>query len=233
MNGSRLGAGTAQTASFLQALFGGKPESLFTLIWTKEGEHKKSCWFSDVGPAGAYVDSLSASNVYVGVGLSPSDFGENRRCESRDIAGIVGLWADIDLQSDAHPHDARPKTIEAAMSVLPPEFSPSIVVQTGNGIQCWWLFKEPWIFENGEERQLAATLSSRWQTLLKYNAQMHGWIFERLTGMFPQMSTLMIHVAARARWSPTARRRTKTAAARRRAFAAEFPVRSNLRSCES
>lgn len=165
---------------FLEALFAGKPAELYLLIWTLRGDQKRSCWFRDVQLAAAYSDSLRACNVYVGVGLSPADFGEFNRCKSDDVAGIIGIGADIDLHSDAHPKGSRPSTIEQALSILPPEFPPSIIVETGNGIQAWWLFKEPWIFGSAEERQQAATLSLRWQTLLKYAAQQNGWVFEKL-----------------------------------------------------
>ena len=163
---------------FLEALFGAKPDGLYILIWTFP--NKRSHWFRTLDKAVTYVKSLNGCNVYVGVGLSPSDFGEHCRCESQRIAGISAFAADIDLHSEAHAKGVRPSTIEQALSILPPALAPTIIIETGNGVQCWWLFKEPWIFENDEERQRAATLSSRWQTALKYAAQRNGWTFERL-----------------------------------------------------
>jgi hypothetical protein len=170
----------SQSRIFLDALFSAKTEDLYILIWTLLGDKKRSCWFRDVQQAAAYVDSLRGCNVYVGIGLSPSDFGEFNRCKSEDVSGVIGIGVDIDLRSDAHSKGARPESIEQALSILPPEFPPSIIVETGNGIQVWWLFKEPWIFDSAEERQRAATLLLRWQTLLRYDAQHNGWVFERL-----------------------------------------------------
>jgi len=169
-----------QARVFLDALFSNKPDDLYILIWTLQGDQKRSRWFRDVQQAAAYVDSLRGRNVYVGIGLSPSDFSEVNRCKSEDVAGIIGIGVDIDLASDAHPKGVRPATIEQALSILPPEFPPSIIVETGNGIQVWWLFKEPWIFDSAEERQQAAALLLRCQTLLRYAAQRNGWAFERL-----------------------------------------------------
>ena len=165
---------------FLEALFSNKPDELYILIWTLKGDHKRSRWFRDVQQAAAYVDSLRECNVYVGIGFSPSDFGEFNRCKSEDVSGIIGIGVDIDLKSDAHAKGARPDTIEQALSILPPGLPPSIIVETGNGIQVWWLFKEPWIFDSTEERQQAAAILLRWQTLLRYAAQRNGWTFERL-----------------------------------------------------
>ena len=45
-----------------------------------------------------------------------------QRCKSEEIAGIAGLWADLDLRSDAHPKTTLPGNIEQALSILPPEF---------------------------------------------------------------------------------------------------------------
>jgi hypothetical protein len=165
---------------FLQLLWRQKPESLNILIWKLEG--KESRWFQDIASAAAFVDSAK-SDVYVGVGLSHSDYGPHQRCRSDAAAGIAGLWADFDLRSPAHPDKALPATIEDALSIIPPEFPPTIVIFTGNGIHAWWLFEEPWVFQSAEERNEAAVLSSRFQTLLRYNASQRGWKFDRLSDL--------------------------------------------------
>ena len=180
MNPPGANLAKSETRSFLEALFANKPDTAYILIWTLGGDFKRSRWFLDLSRAAAYVESLTGCNAYVGIGLSPSDFGEFNRCESEKTAGIVGLTADIDMKSDAHPKGARPATIPQALSILPAELPPTIIIETGNGVQCWWLFKEPWIFEDAAARQQAASLSSRWQTLLKYCTQKNGWAFERL-----------------------------------------------------
>ena len=140
----------------------------------------RSRWFCDIQSAAAYVDSLPNCNAYVGIGLSPSDFGESHRCKSEDVAGLIGFGVDIDLKSDAHPKGNRPASIEQALSLLPHDFYPSLIVETGNGIQAWWLFKEPVIFDDAAQRANAADIAVRWQTLFDYAAKQHGWNFEKL-----------------------------------------------------
>jgi len=122
-------------------------------------------------------------DLYVGVGLSGKDYGSSRRCPSNEVAGIVGLWADLDLKSDAHKKDALPPTIEDALKILPGQFPPTFVVRTGNGAHAWWLFREPLIFGTDAERQEVASLVCRWQTLLRLNAAAHGWSFDRLSDL--------------------------------------------------
>ena len=54
------------------------------------------------------------------------------------------------------------------------------MILTGNGLQVWWLFREVYVFASNEERNEAAIQANRWQTLLRDNASLHGWSFERL-----------------------------------------------------
>lgn len=164
---------------FLDLLWADKPSDLYLLIWTLED--KRSRWFQSVEAAAAAVTQRS-KDVYVGVGLSPCDYGPSRRCPSEEIAGIAGLWADFDLKSDAHKK-ALPATIPDALSIVPTGMPPTIVVATGNGAHGWWLFKEPFVFENDQERKDAARLITRWHTLLRLNAAARGWAFDRLSDL--------------------------------------------------
>ncbi|MGC8731046.1 MAG: hypothetical protein ACP5RC_02150 [Halothiobacillaceae bacterium] len=166
---------------FLDELFGGKPDELYLLVWTLAD--KRSRWFRDLDAAASAVEALTGRDVYVGVGLAPRDYGPTQRCPSEEIAGIVALWADFDLRSDAHQKKALPATIQDALRIIPEPFSPTLVVATGNGAHAWWLFKEPLIFDNDEERREAARLIARWQTLLRLNAAARGWAFDRLSDL--------------------------------------------------
>jgi len=166
---------------FLETSFGGKPDELYLLLWTLP--EKRSHWFQNVESAIQFAESLRERDLYVGVGLSSQDHGSARRCPSNEVAGIVGLWADLDLKSDAHPKAALPATVEDAMTILPDEFPPTFVVRTGNGAHAWWLFREPLIFESDEDRRNAGALALRWQSLLRLNAAAHGWAFDRLADL--------------------------------------------------
>jgi hypothetical protein len=171
----------SETSHFLEALFAGKPDDLYLLLWTLP--EKRSRWFQNVEGAIQFAESLRDRDLYVGVGLSGRDYGAAHRCVSTEVAGIVGLWADLDLKSDAHPKAALPATVEDAMTILPDEFPPTFVVRTGNGAHAWWLFREPLIFESDEDRRNAGALALRWQSLLRLNAAAHGWAFDRLADL--------------------------------------------------
>jgi len=167
--------------SFLDLLWGNKPAHLHILIWTLQ--EKRSHWFRDAGQAAAVVEACGQADVYVGVGLSPEDFGPHQRCPADRIAGIAGIWADFDLLSDAHPKKALPASLADAFSIIPAQLPPTITVATGNGGHAWWLLKEPLIFEIDEERAHAAAVVYRWHTLLRFNASNRGWAFDRLADL--------------------------------------------------
>jgi hypothetical protein len=171
----------SETRPFLEALFAGKPDDLYILLWTLP--EKRSRWFENVPDAIQFAESLRDHDLYVGIGLSGRDYGAAHRCLSDEVAGIVGVWADIDLKSDAHQKAALPATVEEALDLLPKQLPPTFIIQTGNGIHAWWLFREPLIFETDEERRNAASLVCRWQTLLRLNAAARGWAFDRLSDL--------------------------------------------------
>src|ERR1035437_8898838 len=171
----------SETRQFLEALFAGKPDDLYLLLWTLP--EKRSRWFQNVEGAIQFAASLHDRDLYVGVGLSGQDEGSTRRCQSNEVAGIVGLWADLDLTSDAHPKAALPATVRDEMKILPEQSPPTFVVKTGNGAHAWWLFREPLIFESDEERSDAGSLALRWQSLLRLNAAGCGWAFDRLADL--------------------------------------------------
>jgi len=166
---------------FLEALSAGKPEELYLLLWTLP--EKRSHWFQNIESAIKFAESLRDRDLYVGVGLSGQDHGATRRCPSNEVAGIFGLWADLDLKSEAHSKSALPATVEDALKILPEQLPPTFVVRTGNGAHAWWLFREPLIFESEEERRDAGNLALRWQSLLRANAAARGWAFDRLADL--------------------------------------------------
>src|ERR1039457_4257439 len=132
MTATPVNANTApEVTLFLEALFAGKPDDLYLLLWTLP--EKRSRWFQNVEGAIQFAESLRDRDLYVGVGLSGRDYGAAHRCVSTEVAGIVGLWADLDLKSDAHPKAALPATVEDAMTILPDEFPPTFVVRIGHG----------------------------------------------------------------------------------------------------
>jgi putative DNA primase/helicase len=168
-------------ADFLRRRFGTAPPDQYILVWTKSGNAKRSSWLpvSQLPHAESFLARFctpSAGDVYAGVALSPKDFGPSNRCEADKVAGIAGLWADLDVKGEAHKQDNLPKTIgqarELARSIGLP---PTEEIHTGHGLQAYWEFTTPWIFRDDADRQKAADLVRRFQALLKEKAKAKGW----------------------------------------------------------
>src|SRR5262249_12702344 len=121
-----LDAGVAamNAVEFLNSLWRRKPDALVLLIWFRDG--KKVYWFPGIEAAAEFIVKGHKRDVYIGVGLSSSDNGENRRCKSDEVAGIAGMWADFDLKSAAHANKALPASIEDALTIIPPDLPPTI-----------------------------------------------------------------------------------------------------------
>ena len=168
-----------ETKIFLESLLGYIPEDQYALIWTLRGSTKKSRFVSLEGLEGAveYIEQAKKEHdVYVGVGLSPEDFGEYKRCPQQKISGIMGLWLDVDIADPVHKKPNLPPDEESAKRFIDSlGITPTFIIHSGHGYQVWWLFKEPWIFEKEGEREEAMDLSLRWLTTVRLQAKKKGW----------------------------------------------------------
>jgi hypothetical protein len=135
------------------------------LIWTKtlDGD-KRSHWCDTAEQAADVVmRDRDGRDVYIGMGLSPADFGPHARCKIPDIAGLAGLWLDGDVAGPTHSEeDGAAKSrdeVFAAAARFP--LTPTLIEDSGTGLQLFWLFKEPWIFADDGDRRRAQVLLAR------------------------------------------------------------------------
>jgi hypothetical protein len=140
----------------LEALYGDLEETDWFYIWTlAPSRAKASTWFpggSDgVASAQAFCAAQSGVNVYWPIAFASAQGSPHERLTIPAVAGIVAVVADIDFKSDTHPHGPD-GTAEALTLIDHFPLSPSVTVHSGNGLQCAWLFREPWRFDTDEER---------------------------------------------------------------------------------
>jgi hypothetical protein len=182
-----LNSAAAQTSTFFESLLGHAPGELHSLLWTLQD--KRSTWVSlnpdhDGGPelvAGqARMLAESGKDVYVAVSLAAQQGMHDSRIKSANAAGIMGLWADIDIATpDVHKKWNLPPDIDSAMALLhSAQVEPTLIVHSGHGLQAWWLFKEFWAFESEEDRLGAGGLAQRWNNTLQYRAAEKQWVVD-------------------------------------------------------
>ena len=52
---------------------------------------------------------------------------------------------------------------------------PTVVIDSGHGIQAWWLFDKPFIYHNDQEREIAALVEQKWNYIIQEEAKKVGW----------------------------------------------------------
>ena len=163
---------------FLETLWGENPPGN-VLIWTMP--ENRSFWYFRFDTLHLNVNRFQDRNVYTGVGLAAREarIPNYRALQTQVVAGIAGMWADVDITHPLHSKSNLPPTMEDALSLLRdiPE-QPTIIVNSGHGLQVWWLFHEPWMFSDDEERTQARTLAQWWHHYLLQRFQARGWTLD-------------------------------------------------------
>jgi hypothetical protein len=163
---------------FLGILFGGELAGLFLLVWLKRGPKKVSRFFQDLDEASAFAAQASArgSDVYFGCALSPRDFGAHLRCPADKVAGIPGVFMDVDYAHPVHEKQNLPPVAAAVLNFLDElPLRPTLIVDSGHGLHVWWLFVKTWVLDSDEERQRAAALVQTFQAFVRQRMAARGW----------------------------------------------------------
>jgi hypothetical protein len=147
----------------------GKPVRDKVTHWFKIGELKAMA---------KHAITLTKSDVYFGCSLTGNKGTANARGKASDATGIPGLWLDIDFKSpEAHKkNDHLPPSIAEATSLVDSmPIRPGLLVASGNGLQGWWPFKEPFMFDSPEEKRKAELVLAGWNHELIRKASAQGW----------------------------------------------------------
>lgn len=162
---------------FLEALYGDLPEGLHYYIWWTCGKPKRTTWCRTVEQGLAAIAAApEGAHIYSGVALAVEDKGPGRRVTAGDAAGTVGLVTDIDVAGEQHGAKPYPPNLDAALYLIGDlALQPSMTVCSGNGLQCWWLWRETWAFGSPQERAEGARLAEGWTRYIQAAAKRRGW----------------------------------------------------------
>lgn len=169
---------TQLARKFLDALFPDIPEGLFISLFTLPGEGVS--WHASAESASTILDQPSGLNTYFGVALHDRERARSVSVKSRGTAqtsGMIGgLWGDIDIIGPGHAATNLPLNEEEALWLISKmALPPSAIVRSGGGLQPWWFFKEPWVFESDKDRSEAAALAASWIGTMQSHAAYKGW----------------------------------------------------------
>ena len=154
---------------------------LYLCIW--ENKAKSSRFFCDIEEAAAYASETSAAGaeVYVGQGVFEKPIA-NGRGQASDVAAISSVWADVDILHEAHASEkSYPPDAETAgqLARIGPH-RPTLVVSSGYGLHAYWQFRDPWVFEDDNEREEAALFLRRVGVTLQSRAKDRGFELDQV-----------------------------------------------------
>ena len=178
-NSVRDAAG-AEPAEFLTAIWGTPPPGK-VLVWTLPD--KRSHWYAHFDSIDADMRFHAHEDVYTGVGIAPKDgvqLTSSKRLKEFMVVGIPAFWADLDVAHPVHKKAERlPKTREEALEALGElPMEPTLIIDSGHGLQCWWILDQPWMFETPEEREQARRATQWWHRMIQDAFRKRGWVVD-------------------------------------------------------
>ena len=167
--------------AFLTALWGNPPPSEI-LIWMYP--QKQSKWYLRFEHLNEDLEAFPDRDLYTGVGYpapGTTKLVSKRRGFAENIGAISGMWADVDVVHPTHKKQNLPPTRENALEILAQlPFEPTIVIDSGHGIQAWWLFHKPWIFDGQADNNTADTLAQWWNQEIDKLCAEEGWTVDHV-----------------------------------------------------
>ena len=170
------------TTNFLDTLWPAKPDAYLS-TWMKTSGAVKIFHTSEFERASDYmIANAKYDDVYFTVGLL-SEPPTKGRGAAKDIGFLSCLHADFDLLNDnnVHAKSALPTNSDELRGFLD-ELSiptPSIMVNSGNGIHAYWLMEQPLKLDSEDARKTAAgTLKGFQQVIIAEAQRSRGWKFD-------------------------------------------------------
>jgi putative DNA primase/helicase len=167
---------------FLGRVHGPEPAG-WLILWTRQDKATRAFNLGEEGALDQAVEYCAARastfDVYAAVGLQHDRPANTSRGAEPGVSVLPGFWADVDIAGAAHKAETLPPTEQDARSLIDlAGLKPSLVVQSGFGLQPYWLFREPYQIESADERKRLKSLSTRFQLNLRLRANVRGWTMD-------------------------------------------------------
>ena len=114
-----------------------------------------------------------AENGCVWFGVAPRErkLPNGKRGGAGDCLTLPAMWVDIDIASPVHAADDLPTTVDEAMQLCEAfPLPPTAVINSGHGLQAWWMLDEP-VQIDDDTTKLLADWGATWAEL----GRRHGW----------------------------------------------------------
>jgi hypothetical protein len=147
----------AQT--FYDALTSALPDHLRPILWRKQG--RKTLGAATTGSIAKVAGKrdIYMSTCPIEVDKANEYAGTDQRNKADDASALIALWLDLDVKDGYF--ETKDEASEFADDLTPP----TILVDSGHGIQAWWVLDTPWVFNGNGDRDDAHSLSEKWHAL--------------------------------------------------------------------
>ena len=165
--------------AFLQYVFQHPSlDNLVIAIWDKQTKRTETFRIGEHLVAAANDALIRAESCDVYVGTCPyRRVNRGSRGTVDQVGALVALWIDIDIYDEiAHRNTNLPPNRDAALELLREcDRRPSITLNTGYGLQAWWLLREPFLITDDQTRKKAERMARGWVDHVRSKAAPHGW----------------------------------------------------------
>ena len=161
---------------FLEMLYGNIAGYWF-ILWTKQAKRTYSFQIQNRQEIADKVLSLSEKmDVYFGIGLHSKKPPIGERGASETVTVIPGFWFDMDIKGDGHSKKNLPSSIEEALDFMKClDKQPSLIVNSGGGLHCYWIFDEPHRIVDMKDREKCRNISQNFQDSIIEEGKDRGW----------------------------------------------------------
>lgn len=172
-----------QTKEWLERLYASSPGYFAITQFKRDGQLRKSKWFatSEVGQAIDYLETVPDLDTYLSVGTHSEP--QQTRGGAKTIISIPGYWGDFDIGIIGHkPAELpNPETETEALKIIEGLPDPSMLMYSGGGLQGFWLFDKPWIFDPGSIEAKRAI--DAWATDLEDRGKALGYHVDKVADL--------------------------------------------------
>lgn len=130
-------------------------EEFFNVFWPDEIPGRLAIWHGETKLSSFHMTTQAAAkaalrlsnkkqNVFFGVGARRAGLPGYSRGGVRDVTALPALFADIDVQSPAHPNEKLPPDIGTAFQIaydLNPR--PTLIIHSGGGLHLYHVLAQP------------------------------------------------------------------------------------------
>jgi len=167
------------THLWLRTLFGKSPGFFTVIVFVKGQPHTKWYRTSAIDRVAPQIEEAAEKyDVYCSVATYKAK-PEKGRGSLKDVGSISGFWADLDIGSEGHKpaQHPNPETELEALSIIKDMPDATAVIHSGGGLQVWWLFDKPWVFDDPVDAQRA---SNEWQNRLVKSGESLGYHVDKV-----------------------------------------------------